>query len=289
MGRTKPLMTDSGGFQAFSLSNVEEVAELKGRRIKVGESLLVQDTEEGLVFRSYRDGRYIALTPETSIQYQKQLGADIILPLDYLLPNSEETPAGTTFSRTHRWQERSMLEHLSNPSQQALYCIIHGGTNLEMRLRSIELLESLPWNGYAIGGSLGSTRSEVYPLAQEILRYLRPEMPVHLLGIGDIETLASLAHLPIDTYDSSYPTILGRHGKFLHDGAAHKVSAAEHRTSFEPLSPGCTCSVCRNYSRAYLHHLWKANEWSIGHLLTLHNLAAMAQHFARLRESILAS
>lgn len=294
MGRTKPLITDSGGFQAFSLANVEEVSELKGGRVKVEESLVVQNTENGLVFRSYRDGQYITLTPETSIQFQKQFGADIILPLDYLLPNSAETAVGSgaavsSFARTHRWQERSMEEHLRQPSQQALYSIIHGGTNLEMRRRSVQLLEHLPWNGYAIGGSLGASRSEIRPLVQEVLRLLRPEMPVHLLGIGDLESIVSLRDLPIDTYDSSYPTILARHGKVLCQGHAYKISGTEHRNAFEPLVPDCRCSVCRRYTRAYLHHLSKANEWSAGHLLTIHNLHAMAEHFRALREEILAS
>ena len=289
MNRSMPIITDSGGFQVFSLSHDGSMAdELKGRSGKKQEGHVLKVTEDGVLFRSYRNGDKIMLTPELSITTQKSLGADIILPLDELLPHqTDPIKLRRSLDRTHRWEERSLRQHLKDPRQQAIYAIIHGGTDLDMRRESCDILSRLPFNGYAIGGSLGRTKEEMAQMLSATLHHLPSEQPRHLLGIGDLESLERCIPLGIDTFDSSYPTRAARHGLLLTQAGPLKVTRADYANSFHPIEKSCTCDTCKHFTLGYLNHLFKANELTAYALATVHNLHFMVQLMARYREALL--
>jgi len=191
MNRKGPLITDSGGFQIFSLDassyDIDQNVELKGTGSKQRPSTLLKQTEEGVLFRSYRDGTKIFLSPETSVIAQKELGADIIIPLDQLLPYSvDRFHLKESLELTHRWEQRSLTQHLSDPSEQAMYCVLHGGLDRELRQHSIDFLSKLPFDGFAIGGSLGKTRDDLIKLLDFMMPKLEYSKPRHILGIGDM-------------------------------------------------------------------------------------------------------
>ena len=332
--RDRPLITDSGGFQVFSLaygSVYEELStggELKrastrkkgkvggkgsnraddavgGRRRRGGgegndhddcddnddgPSVVngpsssqqraspppVKVTEEGVVFRSYRDGREFLLTPESTVRAQKSLGADIIIPLDELPPyHIDPKVLEYSVDRTHRWEARSLNEHLMDVREQAMYCVVHGGIDRGLRAKSMEYLTSLPFDGYAIGGSLGKDGGELLDLLEWMMPLMnenspgsnvdRRSKPRHLLGIADETSVLGAVRNGIDTMDSCYPTRLARHGTLLtRGGKVHIKSGRYSRQYGVPIDPECECSTCRRYDRAYLWHLFKAKvstEW----------------------------
>jgi queuine tRNA-ribosyltransferase len=313
--RNGPFITDSGGFQVFSLAygSVAEDLASKGelKRSKKGSkdsnnnhrgqldgADAVQVTEDGVIFRSYRDGNKLLLTPETTVQAQKLIGADIIIPLDELpgyYVNRERLVESV--ARTHRWEARSLQEHLKDVKQQAMYCVIHGGMDYELRKESVDYLTSLPFDGYGIGGSLGNGRTEL----QELLTWLMPmfnnnkdtrvvSKPRHLLGIADEESIRNSIPHGIDTFDSCYPTRLGRHGTVLTRNGSVKLQSGIHARSFNvKIDDACTCTTCQTYDRAYLCHLFKANEPIATTLAATHNLHYMYDLMAQLRQDILDS
>jgi queuine tRNA-ribosyltransferase len=314
-----PFITDSGGFQVFSLAygSVAEDLASKGElkrsssnsntkrdkhrdpnphRGQLDGADAVQVTEDGAIFRSYRDGSKLLLTPETTIQAQKLIGADIIIPLDEL-PGYyvDRDRLVESVARTHRWEARSLQEHLKDVKQQAIYCVIHGGMDYELRKESVDYLTSLPFDGYGIGGSLGNGRAEL----QELLSWLMPmfnenddprivSKPRHLLGIADEESIRSAIPTGIDTFDSCYPTRLGRHGTVLSRNGTVKLQSGIHARSFGiKIDDACTCTTCQTYDRAYLCHLFKANEPIATTLAATHNLRYMYDLMAQLRQDIL--
>jgi queuine tRNA-ribosyltransferase len=284
----KPLITDSGGFQIFSMAVTTPQDELKGKAVKSYSSNLVKLREEGVVFRSYLNGDHIELTPEGSVQAQKDLGADIIIPLDILLPlASKERKFIESFHRTHRWEARSLQEHLKNVNNQAMYAVLHGGVNKHYRLLSLEYLSKLPFDGIAIGGSLGKDRKEMHEVLGYVSEHLPPGKPVHLLGIGDPESVESSVVYGLDTFDSCFPTRLGRHGTLFSDHGRvvfpKASSAAKHD---EPPIKGCKCPTCSKYSGSYLNHLFKMHEPAAAVLGTIHNIHYMLNKMAELRERI---
>ncbi len=288
MNRKQPIITDSGGFQVFSLAYGSVADELKSRGTKKQDGMVLKISEDGVTFRSYRDGSKLQLTPETSIQAQKDLGADIILCFDELPPyHIEEKALKASLARTHRWEERSIKEHLKNPSSQAIYAIIHGGIDPELRKKSCDFLTSLPFDGYAIGGSLGKNRQEMYEMLVGTLPRLPIECPNHLLGIGDLESLELCIPLGIDTFDSSYPTRAARHGVLLTKKGALKATKSSYADCFLPIEEGCTCSTCQNFSLSYIHHLFKAREAVCMTLASIHNLHFMIEKMKDYREKIL--
>lgn len=312
--RNGPFITDSGGFQVFSLaygSVAEDLAskgELKRSNSKKGSNNsnhhrgqldgadAVQVTEDGVIFRSYRDGNKLLLTPETTVQAQKLIGADIIIPLDELpgyYVNRDRLVESV--ARTHRWEARSLQEHLKDVKEQAMYCVIHGGMDQELRRESVDYLTSLPFDGYGIGGSLGNGRDEL----KELLAWLMPmfndnadprvvSKPRHLLGIADEVSIRNSIPHGIDTFDSCYPTRLGRHGTVLTRNGTVKLQSGIHARSFNvKIDDACTCSTCQTYDRAYLCHLFKANEPIATTLAATHNLQYMYDLMAQLRQDIL--
>ncbi len=287
--RKQPLITDSGGFQVFSLAYGSVHDELKSRGKKKGDGCVLKINEEGVTFRSYRDGQKIVLTPESSVQAQKDLGADIIIPLDELPPyHIQDDDLKKSLARTHRWEMRSLETHLANPQNQGMYAVIHGGISQELRKLSCETLTKLPFDGFAIGGSVGKNKKEL----RELIAYTRPflpeEKPNHLLGIGDLPSIQELVPLGIDTFDSSYPTRAARHGMLLTKTGGVKINQSKYATCFEPIETGCTCPTCQTHTLAYLHHLFKAREVTCLTLATIHNLHFMVEIMAQYREDIIA-
>ena len=286
--RKRPIITDSGGFQVFSLAYGSVSNELKGKGLKKGSNTLLKIDEQGVHFRSYRDGSPLHLTPESSIQAQKELGADIIIPLDELPPyHIDDAAMRALFERTHRWEKRSLDEHLKNPNQQAIYSVIHGGLSVPMRLESAKILTNLPFDGHAIGGSFGKTADDLYSFLKALTPKLPPEKPIHLLGIGDLPTLTHALTYGIDTFDSSYPTKAARHGVLFTENGPIKLSRTRYIETFEPIEKNCPCEACQNYTLAYLHHLFKSKEMTGQRLMSIHNIAYMVRHMQMLREKIL--
>lgn len=288
INRKLPLITDSGGFQVFSLAYGSVHDELKSKGKKKGDGCVLKIDEEGVIFRSYRDGRKIILTPESSIQTQKDLGADIIIPLDELPPyHIEKEDLKKSLARTHRWEKRSLETHLNNPKNQAIYAVVHGGVDPELRSLSAKTLTDMPFDGFAIGGSVGKNKQEL----KEVVAFTRPllpdDKPNHLLGIGDLSSLMELIPLGIDTFDSSYPTKAARHGLLLTRQGGLKIEQKKYSMQFEPIEKECSCYTCQHYSLAYLHHLFKAKELTALSLATIHNLHFMVKTMAECRKRIL--
>lgn len=289
MRRKAPIITDSGGFQVFSLAYGGVHDELKSRGKKQECSSVIKISEEGVLFRSYKDGTSIFLTPESSVDAQKKIGADIILPLDEL-PPYHTTPKKllSSFERTHRWQERSLQEHQKNVSQQKMYGIVHGGVDPLLRARSAEILQKFGFDGMAIGGSLGKDRPEMIAMLKNLMPHIDQKLPVHLLGIGDLPSLAEAIPLGIDTFDSSHPTKCARHGMLFTAQGPLKIAQNRYKTLFEPLDPTCRCLTCTEFSTAYIHHLFKAHEPVALQLASIHNIAFMMRLMQEYREKILA-
>jgi len=294
IGRDAPIITDSGGFQVFSLArpNAEDGLEMKSRRAtkqKGGDGLLIRTNEHGVLFRSYRDGSSVVLTPESSVEAQKSLGADIIIPLDELPPyHIDRAVLERSVYLSHRWEARSLKAHLRDVRQQAMYAVIHGGVDRDLRRMSVEYLTSLPFDGFAIGGSLGKDTAELVELLGHLMPQLPKDRPNHLLGIGDVRSiLGSIPH-GVDTFDSTFPTRNARHGQLMtRTRGTFNIQRAENASLHEPVCPQCACSLCKTHTASYLHHLFRANEPTAVTLATAHNLHYMGWLMRTQREKIL--
>jgi len=288
INRNMPIITDSGGFQVFSLAYGGVADELKSKGMKKHGGSVLKITEDGVHFRSYRDGSKVLLTPETSVRAQKAIGADIIIPFDELPPyHISEKELEKSLDRTHAWEKRSLEEHLKDPKGQAMYGVIHGGVDDRLREKSVKFLSGLPFNGFAIGGSMGKSKDQMVSMLTSLLPKLPDEAPNHLLGIADLESLKSCVPLGIDTFDSSYPTKAARHGTLLTKEGGLKITRGRHSGEFEPIEEDCTCYTCKNYTRAYIHHLFKAKEITSMILASIHNLHFMVDLMQNYRESII--
>ena len=272
--------------------------ELKRASAKKGQNVMGPDavkvSEDGVIFRSYRDGKKFLLTPETCVQAQKQIGADIIIPLDELPGyHVDREKLVESVDRTHRWEARSLTEHLKDTKEQAMYCVVHGGIDKELRAKSTEYLTSLPFDGYAIGGALGDGKDEL----KELLSWLMPmfaedenrnKKPRHLLGIADEESVRNAVARGVDTLDSCYPTRIARHGNVLSRQGPIRLKSGRHKHSFGvKIDDECKCTTCQKYDRAYLWHLFKANEPLAVPLAAIHNIQYMNDLMAQLREDIM--
>ncbi len=286
--RSKPIITDSGGFQVFSLAYGNVACELKSKGKKRINSSVLKINEEGVTFRSYRDGTKIILTAERSIQEQKKIGADIILAFDELPPyHTSYQKLKNSFDRTHRWEQRSLDEHIKNKNNQLLYGIIHGGIDMQLRKKSCEFLSARPFDGMAIGGSVGKNREEMISMLTNLSPHLPSERPRHLLGIGDVPSLKAAIPLGIDTFDSAHPTKAARHGLLFTRQGNRRIAQAGNASDLGPIEKGCTCSTCTHYSVAYLNHLFKAKEPAIMTLASIHSIHFMMTFMAEYRAMIL--
>lgn len=288
INRKMPIITDSGGFQVFSLAYGSVANELKSKGQKKQGGSVLKISDEGVLFRSYRDGKSILLTPETSIAAQKALGADIIIPFDELPPyHIRKEELKRSLNRTHAWEKRSLEAHLKDPREQAMYAVVHGGVDDVLREESCHFLRDLPFDGFAIGGSMGKTKEEMVGMLSSLLPKLPNKVPNHLLGIADLESLKSCVPLGIDTFDSSYPTKAARHGTLLTKNGGIKITSGKHSREFEPIEQGCSCMTCKNYTRAYIHHLFKAKELTSMTLASIHNLHFMVELMSSYRNDII--
>ncbi len=289
INRNMPIITDSGGFQVFSLAYGSVANELKSKgKKKKGGGTVLKICDDGVLFRSYRDGVKVLLTPETSVAAQKDLGADIIIPFDELPPyHIHPNALKHSLERTHVWEKRSLNFHLKNPNGQAMYAVVHGGVDHELRKKSTDFLTTLPFDGYAIGGSMGKEKQEMYDLLKVTIPRLPENKPTHLLGIGDLASINHCIALGIDTYDSSYPTKAARHGTLLTKQGIWRISKTLNSKLYTPIEKTCFCYTCQNFSLAYLHHLYKAKEMTFMSLASIHNLYFMVQHMKDCRNAIM--
>jgi queuine tRNA-ribosyltransferase len=298
-----PIITDSGGFQVFSMGYGSVADEIKGRRGQpsgAGESngTILAIEEKGVRFRSYLDGGERFMGPETSMTVQAALGSDIALVLDECTPfHVSRDYTARSLERTHRWLARCLDWHEEHgPDGQVVYGIVQGGVEHDLRMVSAGTVAASRCDGIAIGGSLGQDKAQMHEVVDWTtaeLERVAPDRPRHLLGIGEIDDLIVGVRQGIDTFDCAMPTRLGRHGVALIPDPAGRwrvdLVKGRWRHSREPIMEGCPCPACSaGYSRGYLHYLLRAHELTGLRLVTLHNLSFMARVMADLREGIAA-
>ena len=269
MGWKGPTLTDSGGFQVFSLSKLRKI------------------TEDGVTFRSPRDGRIINLTPERSIQIQNTLGADVIMAFDECPPypaSREEIVAST--NRTYRWLERCIVAH--QRSDQALFGIVQGGVHLDLRAATAQSLVQLELPGYAIGGvSVGEPPELISKIVQATAPLLPLEKPRYLMGVGAYREMTQAVAAGVDLFDCVIPTRFARHGAVLVQGDRWNLKNAQFREDVTPLDETCPCYTCQTFSRAYLSHLVRSQE-TLGYtLLSIHNVTELIRFTQKIRTAIL--
>jgi len=290
----KPVITDSGGFQVFSMGHGTVADEIKGRAAQ-GErtGAILGIDEEGVRFRSYVDGAEKFMGPETSMAVQAALGSDIALVFDECLPFhvTRDYTARST-ERTHRWLDRCISWHEQNgPNTQAIYGIVQGGVEEDLRRWSAQEVADRGTFGLAIGGTLGRDKAQMYEVVGWTTEELPEERPRHLLGIGDVDDLLRGVELGVDTFDCAMPTRLARHGMAIVPDPERRwrvdLAKGRFRDSDEPLCDGCPCPACAaGYSRAYLHYLFRLRESIGARIVTRHNLAYIGMLMAALRDAI---
>ena len=290
-----PLMSDSAGFQVFSLGEGKTNKAVKSR--EGDQTPLEKITEEGVWFRSPRDGKQMIFTPEISIRNQEKIGADLIMAFDECIYHGatyEYTKAAT--ERTHRWLlrcietfQRRKQSAISN--QQFLYGIIQGGVFKDLRVESAKFVTQQDTDGIAIGGvSVGETKKELREQVRWVAPYLPEDRPVHLLGIGRVEDILYFVPYGIDTFDCAEPTRLARNGIVYQrrgDQFAHlDLMKARSIADKNPIQKNCPCYTCQNFSLSFLHHLFKERELLGYYLATYHNLFLFEEFFRQIRENI---
>jgi queuine tRNA-ribosyltransferase len=298
MGWDRPIITDSGGFQVFSMGHGTVADEIKGRRDGNRDGSILAIEESGVRFRSYVDGGERFLSPETSMEVQAQLGSDIVLAFDECTPlNVERNYTARSTERTHRWLERCI--HWRAVDDRAggslFYGIVQGGVYEDLRIESVAAVAASGCEGIAIGGSLGRDKDQMHAVVDWNTRELErvaPERPRHLLGIGEVDDLIRGVELGIDSFDCAMPTRLARHGVALVPDPTNRwrleVDRPRWRQSEAPLLAGCPCPACAGgLSRAYLHYLSRGRELTAARLLTLHNLTFIARLMADLRDAVI--
>ena len=268
MGWDGPILTDSGGFQGFSLERLRKI------------------TEEGIRFKSHIDGSLHDLSPESVIMYQETLGADIVMPLDVCLPapgTRGEVEAAA--ARTGRWAARCLEAHLREDQQ--LFGIVQGGLDPELRRRSAAEITALGFPGYAIGGlSVGESKAEMYETAGLTAELLPQNAPRYLMGVGSPEDLVECVGRGIDLFDCVLPTRIARNGLLFVPGGRLNVLSSSLRAEDGPVQEGCDCYVCETFSVAYIHHLFKAKELLAYRLATIHNLRFVLRLMEEMRAAV---
>ena len=266
-----PILTDSGGFQVFSLAPLRKI------------------TEEGATFKSYLDGSTHTLTPEKVMEIENALGADIIMAFDECTPYPcEHDYARSSMERTTRWAERCQAAHLRS-DEQSLFGIVQGSTYPDLRREHARRITALDLPGYGIGGlSVGEPKPVMYEILEETVPLLPLDRPRYLMGVGSPDALIEGALRGVDMFDCVLPTRIARHGQAFTSLGKVVIRNAEYGQDPGPLDPACDCYTCRNYSRAYLRHLFKAEEILGLRLVSLHNLRYLGRLMAELRQAIAA-
>jgi queuine tRNA-ribosyltransferase len=292
MAWRRPIVTDSGGFQVFSMGHGSVAEEIKGSRTNERQSRILEISEEGVRFRSYVDGAEKFMGPETSTEIQAALGSDVALAFDECTPfHVERDYTARSTERTHRWLDRCVDWHARHaPAGQMLYGIVQGGVYEDLRVASAERIAAAPVAGVAVGGSLGQEKEQMREVVEWALRPVRDDQPRHLLGIGDVDDILHAVAAGIDTFDCATPTRLGRHGTALVPDPSMRwrldLARPTWKDSREPIQDGCPCPACREHTRAYLHYLVRAGELTGKRLITLHNLTFMERLMRGMRQSI---
>lgn len=268
MGWTGPSLTDSGGFQIFSLAHLRRLS------------------DEGVLFRSHIDGSEHFLTPELCIQLQEKIGADIIMALDVCPPYGDDLDSmKQAMERTHHWAQRCHANH--KREDQALYGIVQGGVFMELRRHSVNALTDIGFDGYAIGGlSLGEPKETMNAVVEETVALLPENKPRYLMGVGSPEDLFEGVSRGIDIFDSALPTRIARNGGLFTAKGRIIIRNARYKDCDEPIEIGCDCYACKNFSAAYIHHLFKCEELLAYRLATIHNLRFVLRLMDEMRKHI---
>jgi queuine tRNA-ribosyltransferase len=274
----RPILTDSGGFQVFSLESLRKI------------------TEEGGQYRSPNDGSAVRLTPEDSMDVQLALGSDIAMALDDCTPYpATESEARESMERSMRWEARSHQHYYFQGTEAAgfdappgeLFGIVQGGMHLPLRLASLETLSKLPWKGYAVGGlAVGESEEERLRVLEGLVPHLPGDRPRYLMGVGRPQDIIAAVLRGIDMFDCVMPTRHARNGHLFTSQGVVNIRNAAHQADTGPLDPACACYTCRNFSRAYLRHLDRCNEILGARLNTIHNLHYYLELMRRLRTGI---
>jgi queuine tRNA-ribosyltransferase len=294
MGWERPIITDSGGFQVFSLAHGGVADEIKGRRGSVAGGAEVEISEEGVAFRSLLDGSNRFLGPEDSMRIQSALGSDIALTFDECTPaHADREYTARSTERTHRWLDRCLEWHQrEGPPRQAVFGIVQGGVHEDLRRESAERNSAAPVDGIAIGGTLGREKREMHGVLGFTLPHLPVEAPRHLLGIGEVDDLLAGIGMGIDLFDCAIPTRLARHGTALAPEPEGRfrmdLTKSAYAADDAPVVDGCGCEACTRHSRAYLYFLARNKDLTGTRLLTLHNLQYMERLTEGARDAIAA-
>ena len=263
-----PILTDSGGFQGFSLQHLRKI------------------TEDAIVFRSHLDGSTHSFTPEASVRYQESLGADIIMPLDVCTAaDAERAEVAAAVDQTGRWALRCKEAHTRD--DQVLFGIVQGGLFSDLRERSAGLLTGLGFPGYAIGGlSVGESKAEMYRVTSSTARLLPADAPRYLMGVGSPEDLVECVGAGVDMFDCALPTRIARNGSLFVGTGRVNIDKARFREMDGPIEEGCDCYTCRTFSAAYVNHLFRARELLAYRLASLHNLRFVLRLMEQARAAI---
>ena len=268
MNWERAILTDSGGFQVFSLGAMRKIS------------------EEGVEFRSHIDGSKHMLSPEKSMEIQNALGSDIMMAFDECAPYPARNYVKNSLERTTRWLKRCKEFH-KNTEQQSLFGIMQGGMYKDLRKQSAEEIVELDLPGYAIGGlSVGEPKELMYEIMDDCVDYLPAEKPRYLMGVGSPDCLFEGVERGIDMFDCVLPTRIARHGMAMTSQGRVNIKNAKYERDFTPLDPHCDCYTCRNYSKAYLRHLFKCDEILSSMLMTTHNLHFLVNTMAGIRKAI---
>lgn len=269
MNWKKGILTDSGGFQVFSLGSMRKI------------------TEEGVHFRSFLDGSKQFLSPEVSIRAQEELGSDIAMAFDECIPYPADYKyADQSTARTTRWAERSLKAHTRE--DRGLFGIIQGGMYKDLRKRSAQEICSMPFDGIAIGGlSVGEPLPMMYDILEDTTQWIPKDKARYLMGVGTPDCLVEGVARGIDMFDCVFPTRVARNGMAMVHSGRMNMKNKQYERDFRPLEEGCGCYTCQNYSRAYIRHLYKAEELLAFRLVTIHNLYFLLQFMRDMREAII--
>lgn len=267
MNWPNPILTDSGGFQVFSLAGIRDI------------------DEDGVTFKSHIDGSTHRFTPESAIKIQENLGADIIMAFDECAEPYDKSYNEKAMARTHRWAERCLAAKKRN--DQALFGIVQGGIFPDLREQSAEFISSLDFPGNAIGGlSVGETKDEMHTILEVVDAVLPQDKPRYLMGVGTPEDLVNGVMRGVDIFDCVLPTRLARHKAAFYGKGRINLSQAKFSRDPDPIDRNCTCYTCQNFSRAYLRHLISTKEMLGSTLLSIHNLHTLIDLAAAIRQSI---
>lgn len=291
MGWDGPMLTDSGGFQIFSLGTGTSADEIKGKGKAGNKSLLKIDEQDGAIFKSYKDGSICRLNPEISMEVQRKLGADFVVQMDECTPHSAERDyTEKSMYMSHRWGDRSLqaFEKTHN-GKQAVYGVVQGGVYRDLREMSADYTRSRPFFGTAIGGCLGGTKIHFYEILSWLPTRIHPDRPVHLLGIGKIEDIFEGVKQGMDTFDCVTPTREARHGRALMKGVRGgfiNLRNSQFKDDPTPLDESLGLLSSAIYSKAYIQHLMKAGEMLAFQIISQHNVAVIARLMKEIRETL---